>query len=412
MSSQNSVRKVVQMRCTSDLTRAKDLFGVISSDGSIPLVLCPKKRGPLSGPFITIPTGVTAIMGSPKDMGEVLPGTRFVPQPWVRCYYMCPNQACTYNYDVVNCPTSDNVMVEVDITFVFRITEARKFCLTLGAQKFDEMLKAVCEEAIRTMVRETNHKEIYELRGSGADHLMNILNSRFQDFGILFVNATITNVVLPSDVAGALQRITALDQKMKEHVKSHEFELKKLNDTYDLKLQELRLGHERMAAELEAEKQRLRIDLEAKQAEAEKHKELAIIKADQERSVALKKVEAELHNEKIRQETAREMAVKDAEVEAHRALMEAQHWGENKTIESLARVVEAENKANILRIEAEAEKLAQESMKDARNHELKMQLQQAMMSLAHSSKMIINGKEGGRLISAITGEQTSIVPML
>jgi len=272
---QSSVRKVVQRSCSSNLGRAAGNFGQISNNGEIPIVLCPRKRTIISGPFITIPTGVTAILtSSGADMGEVPPGTLFAP-PWVKVVYMVPNQACTYNYDVVACPTADNVMVEVDVTLVFRISHARNFCLRLGAQKFDDMLKAVCEEAIRSMVRKINHKVVYELRGSGAGELLAIIKKKFENFGVTFDNATITQVLLPNDVAEALQRITQLSQQMKEHVKSHEFEVKQMNDKHDLALQELNLEHERIKAELKAEKERLRIDLSRQQEEMEKKKELA-----------------------------------------------------------------------------------------------------------------------------------------
>ena len=405
--SQYSVRKVVQQRCSSDLSRASGLFGQIAANGSIPIVLCPRKR--TFGLFITIPTGVTAILASNgADMGELPPGTHFAP-PWVRVLYMVPNQACTYNYDVVACPTQDNVMVEVDVTLVFRITNARQFCFGLGAQKLDDMLKAVCEEAIRSMVRDVNHKVVYELRGNASDDLLNIMNKAFTKFGIIFVNSTVTNVLLPKEVAGPLQQITQLNQNIKEHKKSHEFEVKQLNDKNDLTLQEIKLKNERMEAELEAEKVRLVIDLETKKTEMEKRKELSIIKAQEKRSVGLKEVNARLVNEKISAETRKEMKIQEANVISKKQILEAEHWSENKKIASEGELIEAQNRAKVLMLEGEAEMSAADSMKEARAFQLRMAATNAFKDIANSGKLVINGKDGGSIISEIVGNESNFV---
>ena len=407
MNQQHSVRKVVQTRCSSNLTRAAGEFGQIAPNGAIPIVLCPRRRK--FGLFITIPTGVTAILASSgADKGEVPPGTHFAP-PWVNCVYMVPNQACTYNYDVVACPTQDNVMVQVDITLVFRITNARQFCFTLGAQKFDDMLKAVCEEAIRTKVRGVNHKVVYELRGSASDELLTVMNKAFGNFGVIFVNSTITNVLLPKDVASALERITQLNQKIKEHKKSHEFEVKRLNDEHDLSLQELTLQNERMIAELEAEKQRLVIDMETKKSEMEKQKELAIIKAHEERTVGLKAVNALLVNEKINAETRKEQIVQEAQAAANKRILEAEHWSENKIIQSEAELIEAQNRAKVLLLEGEAEAVASDCMKEAREFDLKQRATAAFQKLASKGKIIINGKDGGSIVSELVGNSSDFV---
>jgi regulator of protease activity HflC (stomatin/prohibitin superfamily) len=58
------------------------------------------------------------------------------------------NQSCSYNAPVKMCPTSDNVMVQVDVTVVFNISRPREFCYNLGAMKFDALLAGAVEEGI------------------------------------------------------------------------------------------------------------------------------------------------------------------------------------------------------------------------------------------------------------------------
>mmetsp|Transcript_4054 Transcript_4054/g.9209 ORF Transcript_4054/g.9209 Transcript_4054/m.9209 type:complete len:241 (-) Transcript_4054:6-728(-) len=235
------------------------------------------------------------------------------------------------------------------------------------------------------------------------------MNKAFGNFGVIFVNSTITNVLLPKDVASALERITQLNQKIKEHKKSHEFEVKRLNDEHDLSLQELTLQNERMIAELEAEKQRLVIDMETKKSEMEKQKELAIIKAHEERTVGLKAVNALLVNEKINAETRKEQIVQEAQAAANKRILEAEHWSENKIIQSEAELIEAQNRAKVLLLEGEAEAVASGCMKEAREFDLKQRATAAFQKLASKGKIIINGKDGGSIVSELVGNSSDFV---
>eukprot|EP01095_Lingulamoeba_sp_RSL-Kostka_P005971 TRINITY_DN1828_c0_g1_i3.p1 TRINITY_DN1828_c0_g1~~TRINITY_DN1828_c0_g1_i3.p1 ORF type:complete len:409 (+),score=175.71 TRINITY_DN1828_c0_g1_i3:113-1339(+) len=399
---QVSVSRVIQQNCSSDLQQALGLFGNINQDGSLPIVLTPNSR-PFGKAWITIPSGVTAVVTSKgKDVGDIAPGTHFAPPYW-RVMYIVPNQACTYNYDVVSSPTQDNVMVEVDVTLVFRISDARTFCYSLGAQKFDEMLKAVCEEAIRSMVRIVDHKDVYELRGSGAaDELLNVVNEKFKTFGITFVNSTITNVLLPEDVAESLQQITILNQKMNEEEKTHEFNLKKIKDDHEMKLQDLKLQMQRKLQDLEAEKQRIEIEMDVKRAEANKQKELAIIKAEQNASVAIKEIEAELENEKIQAETQKEFIIKEAQRTSNKKKLEVEAKCQRDILQSEAQLQQQIKDSEALKLQAEAEAQAASGLSAIREFELQTILNQNLSNLARKNRILINGEDGDHLIHSLS----------
>ena len=302
--------------------------------------------------FLTVPTGVSAVVQrSGATIGEWKPGMHFAP-PQYRVVAMTPRQACTFNYDVLACPTKDNVMVEVDVTLVFRITSATEFVYKLGACKFDEGLKAVAEEAIRSMVRLIPHHNIYELRGSGADELLSVLNDKFSMFGISFVNATITDVKLPSEVAEALQNSTMVDQRLREHERKHEFQLKLVHDKHDLELKDLILSNERFEQSMNADMERTSIDLDAKCLEVDRKRKLAAIEASKLQSVALKNAEANLANDAVKAETAAQVSINKAKADAARKRLETEHHSQHSIIRSEARLVEAEAASRRLKIEA------------------------------------------------------------
>lgn len=55
-------------------------------------------------------------------------------------------------------------MVQVDLTLVFTIVQAGKFVYSIGAIKFNDLLRAAAEESIRGLVRGVSHDKVYELR--------------------------------------------------------------------------------------------------------------------------------------------------------------------------------------------------------------------------------------------------------
>ena len=126
--------------------------------------------------FLTIPAGCACIVErNGVKLGEWAPGRH--KADWRhRVAFVVTQHTCTYNYTVCDCATRDNVMVRVDLTYVFFVERPVTFVYKLGATHFNEMLKAVSEEATRGLVRSIDHTSIYELRSSAADQLLSVLN--------------------------------------------------------------------------------------------------------------------------------------------------------------------------------------------------------------------------------------------
>jgi len=229
-----------------------------------------KTKRVISKAFLTIPTGCACIVQkNGKNHGEWPPGRHHADWQY-RIAYAVTKQAVTYNYSVADCATRDNVMARVDLTYVFCIERPVTFVYKLGATHFNEMLKAISEEATRSLVRSIDHTSIYELRSSAADQLLSVLNRTFKEFGINFSNATVTNVALPEDLSQMLEEASKIESQIKELIRSQEFELKKFNDQQDLKMKELDLKNQREEADLEAKKGLLEIEMAAKLQEAER----------------------------------------------------------------------------------------------------------------------------------------------
>jgi regulator of protease activity HflC (stomatin/prohibitin superfamily) len=306
---------------------------------------------------LQIPSGVFALMTKyGRYIGVYEAGRHFLP-PWYKVAYMVTRQSTAYNAPVKNCPTADNVMVKVDLLLVFHIEDPEKFVYKLGAEKFGDLLASSAEEGIRSLVRGTTHNKAYELRGQGASEMISSLNDNFSHFGVLFTTATITNVVLPGELADALENQTVFDAKKQEQEKHQELELKVLNDREALARQELNKKNERLSADEEAKKERQIIMKETAEIEYLKKKRLAEIQAEQNANV-------------------------------------------------LAIEAKGEHEASILKAQAllkraEAEEQAASRMQPIRELELEKMRIESLKAVAENGKIVISGQNGDNLIAQI-----------
>ncbi|MBI1390231.1 MAG: hypothetical protein GC154_17465 [bacterium] len=307
---------------------------------------------------LSIPSGVFALMTKHgRYIGVYEAGRHFLP-PWYKIAYMVTRQSTAYNAPVKNCPTSDNVMVKVDLLLTFHVEEPEAFVYKLGAEKFDDLLASSAEEAIRGLVRGVSHDRAYELRGKGAGEMISGLNEQFQIFGVVFTSATITNVVLPDELAKALENQTVYEAKKREQEKHQEFELKVLNDRESLSREELNKKNERLAADEEARRDRQKIMKETEEIEADKKKRLAEIEAEKDAAVMARLSEGELKA--------------------------------------------SQNRAEALRVKSEAESFAAERMKSLRAYEIETRRLDMLNALASNGRLVISGNNGDNIIAQIT----------
>lgn len=349
-----------------------------------------------------IPDGVYTIVHrfGADVSSNFAPGLHLLP-PWYKVVFLVTRQSCAYNAPVKGSPTKDNVICGVDLTLVFRIVDPAKFVYELGARKFDVLLKAATEDAIRGMVREITHDKIYEMRGSKAGEFLKYLNSQFDRYGVSFSDATITNVVLPPDLAEALQKETTYESMGNEQRRKHAFNIKVLNDKADLVLKNEKAELQRQTADLMAKKQRLLIKKEQSEIDTQREKQLAIIKAQQNISVLLLRAQADVENSKIHAEKDAAVIVENSRARCAAAKIKADQEAKAMILQSEAALNAAQNFASAVLVEAEAEGAAAEKLAQKRKYDLQLARTQALQSLSSHGKFLVGNNQGDRLIKAL-----------
>lgn len=117
--------------------------------------------------WISIPEGFHALITSAGSFIGIWSSGFHLAKPWERVSHLVTKQYVVYDTPVKECPTADNVFVEIDVNTVFSVkddpVQIRKFVYKLGPERLQDMLKALQEEAVRGMARQKKYTDIYDL---------------------------------------------------------------------------------------------------------------------------------------------------------------------------------------------------------------------------------------------------------
>jgi len=138
---------------------------IVGPNKLIPVVLEPDRDA--CSLSITIPTGFKALVTSNQRYVGIWSAGFHFAKPWEKVSHLVTNQYIVYDAPVRECPTSDNVMVEIDVAVVFHIKDeeedVKNFVYKLGPNELENMLHAYQEEAVRAMARQKKYTQIYDL---------------------------------------------------------------------------------------------------------------------------------------------------------------------------------------------------------------------------------------------------------
>lgn len=386
----------------------------------IPIVLTPAPRAPCSC-YMSIPSGPHCIMHRwGRDEGFHLekededylaqPGLICVPA-WERVSYCVTSQAVTYNAPVKSCPTADNVMVDCDLTLVFSIgpgpRQVKQFVYTLGARRFDEMLEASVEEAIRHLIRTCPREDIYELRGGNSEKVkrtLDELNKKFQRFGVNFESAAITEVRFSIELQRCLQNTTEFISKMKEEEKRQKNELDKIKFKKNRELTDLERQHARIIQDLQAKRTRVAINRTEEETKAQGKAKVTITNAQQKAKVL--ETQAESEKKVARNKGLALKATKVSKAKANSAAKRITVEAECKAQITKANqsLLATKNIVAALEEESKMEEKASSMLKVKREYDLRMAKLEVLGALARNNKMVISGELGDKLLQEMVND--------
>lgn len=371
-------------------------------DGRIPIVLTP-----------SYPTLLTICMKVPSGLwvlaqkwnahsGMMDPGLKMFWPAWNRVSHIVTKQAVTYSNPVRGCPTSDNVMVDIDISISFQIGptehDAYTFVYALGAHRFDELLYSLTEEAIRGLVHSVRHDQVHDLREEFAIGMKSDLNNKLKSYGVLIHNVKVTNVDLPPTLSKTLEETTAFKTRMEEQEKNHENQMRILMNQETQKLTALEKQNERAIQDLKAESVRAAIIRDEQRTIAEAKAQVAIAEHVSSNDIKIKAA-AGYKADAVTSASATAIKRKALPtVELHNLKTDFDQLVNVAKVEGDAHVEAAKKEAEKIRVNAEAEGKSAAflmSKRDFNYNEKKIRMEAALLQAV---PLVISGKNGDQLI--------------
>jgi len=369
-----------------------------------PMVLVPM-RLPCKH-WVSIPEGFYAVVTSfGKYRGIWSPGYH-VMAPWTKVSHLVTQQFVVFDSPVKECPTQDNVMVEIDVSIILNVmtqeADVKRFIYDLTPKGLQDMLEAFQEEAIRSMARQKNFSDIYDLmdtRDEAADdddednvleQLANAkrdVNERLNRYGINVYSITITNVHLPTAIREQMEKATTYDSKNREEVTKQEYSLLIIRNAEameravqkkDDSLAEIRMENKKLLAleqktldEYQATSKKLILDIneesKATQLRIQTESDLLINRLQKKKELLLQTINAE------------------AIAEAQEIQVTTEAWSEEKRVE--AALLVQQNQSKMTRISADCEAEVAPKLASKREYDQKMAHLQVLMKLAKNKKI-------------------------
>jgi len=405
----------LEARPIDNISRAADELGKKIVQGGVtrvPVIFQPTRT---SCSFsVIIPKGFVGLVNKHgRYIDQWKAGYHYAP-PWITISHLVPEQWIIYDTPVKECPTQDNVMVNIDVVIVLHILTDNKdavynFCYQLGPRGLDDMLKAFQEEAIRGMARKRKYNEIYDLMESKQDaqfdQTLRELNNHFGQFGVHITSIAVTNVHLPPEFQRSLQEATVWHNRNEFKTLEQEYELKRIETRESEAKSKQKNKEELEKFEAQKEKDVATSNKKYQLVNAETSKILAVIREQEKAEVleiqtngafAVAEIVAkkDITLSKIRSE---------GQAESEKIRIETDTFVNQKRAEAEAQV--AENRAKCLQIKAKAEMYAAQQLIAKRKYEEKMRSLQTLQALSSNPNVALSGNNKDNAVAQLLANQ-------
>jgi regulator of protease activity HflC (stomatin/prohibitin superfamily) len=328
--------------------------------------------------YVSIPHGFSAIV---SKFGAVVDGDEEEGTWSSGCHCFSPlnnvdrlvsRQLMVFDTPIKGCKTKDAITVNIDVLVVFEIVKAKDFVYSIGPEKFDDLLRASQDEALRQMAFEITVEKVHDLRGTNTQHIIDEMNTKFERYGVKVHHFTVKNVTLPREMANDFEEKTLFESKTTmQHMKQSFDRLKLNNDEGKQKLRE-ECDNAEMASGQNAEVIQNQAVKETAQVEAQTKKDIAELQADWQLKEQKVMNDAELEVSKKKAEilAVQREAKSKTEADRGRILAEAEAFAKQKHTQG--EVEKAAKLANGKRALGEAEGEASAAFAARRAHEAEM----------------------------------------
>jgi regulator of protease activity HflC (stomatin/prohibitin superfamily) len=209
--------------------------------------------------WLLVPEGTTALLTrGGHHVGSRDGGAHFVA-PGIAVSHLVSRREIPFDAPVFETPTRDNVRASIDTLITFSIADPYRFVYNITADDFDQVLQAICQDALRSMVRKVTLDRVMDIGQAEMEALSVALNAKTEAYGVTISRVVVTAARPPLDF---LQSEEARQLAVIRRAEQSERQALELHRQTDAEL----LARQQVIARIEREREELRLQIQ--QAEA------------------------------------------------------------------------------------------------------------------------------------------------
>jgi regulator of protease activity HflC (stomatin/prohibitin superfamily) len=150
--------------------------------------------------FVPVPEGTQAVL---SERGRFLriagPGVQRVP-PTVTVTHLATSREIPFGTLVKAAPTADDIRVDIEILFTFRIADPGKFVYNTTAPDFDAVCQGAAQATVREIARTVESERALDMVGRESEAIRAALTAALERYGVTVIGVLVVRVDAPPDL--------------------------------------------------------------------------------------------------------------------------------------------------------------------------------------------------------------------
>jgi regulator of protease activity HflC (stomatin/prohibitin superfamily) len=211
--------------------------------------------------YLRIPEGVQALLAKGGRYSATIGSGPQVLPPWIAITHLITRREIPFEVPVIQAPTKDNVRADFNTLITFVISEPYRFVYNISTDDFDLVFQAICQDTIRSMIRETNSEQVNDLVLQDHTKLREDLNNEMEPYGVSIMRINIISAQPPADfmLSQEAQKLAELQQA--EQAERQALAMRRQTD-------EDALARQRVIAQVEREREELQLEVQRAETQA------------------------------------------------------------------------------------------------------------------------------------------------
>jgi regulator of protease activity HflC (stomatin/prohibitin superfamily) len=152
---------------------------------------------------VVIPEGANGLLAKGGRYLRTLgSGSQFV-LPHIAVSHLVTRRTIPFDVPVWQAPTADNVRARLDTLLTFSITDPYRFVFTISADDFDTVLSAICQDALRSLIRSLPADQLADLPRPATQGLLEAIALAMAPYGVSVHTVVVTQATPPPEFAAA-----------------------------------------------------------------------------------------------------------------------------------------------------------------------------------------------------------------